>query len=227
VLRLKTGDEIGLYDGKGLEYHARIASFSDSCVEALITNKLKTTSESPVKITVAQGFLKERKMDELVRQLTELGIYKWFPFIASRSVSRPQKKQLQNRMARWETISKQSIKQCERGKYIEIGETLSFEETLKAACDCDVKIVFWEENDTLLLKEIYERNLNKPVNSVFIMLGPEGGLTGQEIELAKSSGFLIASLGPRILRAETATLTACVLIQFLFGDMGKKTLTSK
>ena len=221
VLRLKPGDMIGLYDGKGFEYHAEIASFSPSGVEVSILNQRPAPPESPVKIVIAQGFLKERKMDELVRQLTELGVSKWIPFMAARTVPKPGKQQLLKRMERWEKISKQAIKQCERGLFLDIGETLSFEEALKAAHTCDLKIVFWEEEPSPLNDRMGSL-ADKAIRSIFIMIGPEGGLTEQEIEHAKASGFVIAGMGPRILRAETATVSACVLMQYLFGDMGKK-----
>ena len=94
VLRLKSGDMIGLFDGLGLEYEAKIVHLSANSVEVLITRRFQSKTESPVQIIVAQAFLKERKMDTLVRQLSELGITKWIPFIAKRSIPRPDKKRL-------------------------------------------------------------------------------------------------------------------------------------
>jgi 16S rRNA (uracil1498-N3)-methyltransferase len=225
VLRLKPRDLIGLFDGHGFEYHAEITSISNEGVEVLILNRGPAVTESPVNIVVAQGFLKETKMDDIVRQLTELGITAWVPFMASRSVARPEPKQLEKRKDRWKNISQQAIKQCRRGRALEIGDTLTYEEVIKAAADFDIRIAFWENEPQTLGEIVHSINADN-VEKVFVLLGPEGGLTEKEIDSARNSGFITAGLGPRILRAETATLTACALVQFLFGDMGKKILTS-
>ena len=219
VLRLKPNDIIGLFDGSGLEYHARIHRFTPRGITAVIENAVASASESPVQITLAQGFLKEKKMDELVRQLTELGINQWMPFMAQRSVPKPSEKQLEKRVERWQTISKQAIKQCRRGRYMRVDAPLAYEDALVFAEDHDLKIVFWE-NEVTPLKDIKRQCEGMPVSSIFVMVGPEGGLTEQEVALARASGFRIAGLGPRILRAETATLAACSLVQHIFGDLG-------
>ncbi len=217
VLRLKPGDKIGLYDGKGFEYEAEIVDLSTGRVKVLEIRRFSSGGESPVQITVAQGFLKEKKMDGLVRQLSELGVIKWTPFIAERSVPRPDKKQLSARTKRWEKISKEAIKQCKRGFIMEIGGTVSFEEILNLSQDADFKIAFWEDELQPLNAKLPRPDLK--INKIYVLLGPEGGFTKQEIESARDRGFVTASLGPRILRAETATVGACVLLQHLFGDM--------
>jgi len=224
VLRLKAGDKIGLFDGTGLNYETRIVTLLPKSVEVLVIRRFSSTAESSVQITVAQALLKDRKMDLLVRQLTELGITRWIPFIAKRSVPRPDKKRLFTRTERWKKIAKEAVKQCKRCCSPEIGATVSFEEVLNLGRDSDLKIVFWEEESKPVNKELSASNL-KPPEKICILLGPEGGFTSKEVEKAKESGFITAALGPRILRAETATIAACTLLQYLFGDMGKKILT--
>ena len=225
VLRMKPGEKIGLFDGKGFEYEAKIIELSHGKVQVLLIRRFASTAESPLKIIAAQAFLKEKKMDGLVRQLSELGIIKWIPFIAERSVPRPDKKQLLARMKRWEKIAKEALKQCRRGRIMEIGETVSFEEMLNLGQFCDLKVAFWEDE----LQPVHA-TLPGPanqINSVFAIIGPEGGFTQNEIEKAKDQGFVTVGLGPRILRAETATIAACVLLQYLFGDMNQKYLDKK
>jgi 16S rRNA (uracil1498-N3)-methyltransferase len=217
VLRLKSGDKVGLFDGKGFEYEAEIVDLSIGRVSVAVIRRFPSTAESPVQITVAQGFLKEKKMDGLVRQLSELGIIKWIPFFAERSIPKPDKKQLSARTRRWEKISKEAIKQCRRGCIMEIGDTVSFEEILNLSQTADLKIAFWEDEFQPLTAELPESD--GKIKKIYALLGPEGGFTQQEIEKAKDRGFVSASLGPRILRAETATIAACVLLQHLFGDM--------
>jgi 16S rRNA (uracil1498-N3)-methyltransferase len=220
VLRMKPGDKIGLSDGKGFEYEAKIMDLSPGRVKASLIRRFPSTAESPLKIIVAQAFLKEKKMDGLVRQLSELGIVKWIPFIAERSVPSPNKKQHLARTKRWEKIAKEALKQCRRGRIMEIGETVSFEEILNLGQSCDLKVIFWEDE----LQPV-NANLTRPsiqINSVFALIGPEGGFAQKEIEKARDHGFVTVGLGPRILRAETATVAACVLLQYLFGDMSQK-----
>ena len=220
VLRLKPGDKIGLFDGTGLNYETKIITLLPKSIEVSVIRSFPSTTESSVQITVAQALLKDRKMDLLVKQLTELGITSWIPFIAKRSVPRPDKKRLSARTERWKKITKEAVKQCKRCCPLKIGETGSFEEVLNLGKDSDLRIIFWEEESKPVNQELLVSNV-KPAEKIFILLGPEGGFTLEEVENAKTRGFITASLGPRILRAETATIAACTLLQYLFGDMGK------
>jgi len=220
VLRLKPGDKIGLFDGTGLNYETRILTVLPKSIEVSIVCSFSATTESSLNITVAQAMLKDRKMDLLVRQLTELGISRWIPFIAERSVARPDQNRLAARTQRWEKIATEAVKQCKRCRSPEIGATVTFEEVLNLGKDSHLKIVFWEEESKPVNKDFPVPNPNPP-EQIFILLGPEGGFTLKEVESAKAGGFITAALGPRILRAETATIAACTLLQYLFGDMGK------
>ncbi|MDL1983091.1 MAG: 16S rRNA (uracil(1498)-N(3))-methyltransferase [Deltaproteobacteria bacterium] len=221
VLRMKSGDRIGLFDGRGFEYEARIENLLAESVEVSITKRFLSASESPVQIIVAQALLKDKKMDILARQLTEIGITKLIPFTSIRSVPRPDKKRLSERRKRWEKIAIEALKQCRRGHVTEIGETITFNDVIKIDDECDLKIVFWENESKPIsnaVQQVHDRHYRK----ILAVLGPEGGFTEKEIEDARACGFVTASLGPRILRAETATVAACTILQYLFGDMGLK-----
>jgi 16S rRNA (uracil1498-N3)-methyltransferase len=220
VLRLKPGDRIGLFDGTGKQYEARILALSSAKVEVSVLGSSEPGVESPLELVVAQSFLKEKKMDDLVRKLTELGISRWIPFISGRSVPRPDDKRILARTLRWEKIAKEATKQCKRVKITGIGKTISFEEVITLEKDFDLKIVFWE-NEKNLLDPKRLRAEHNDLKRILVMFGPEGGFAVNEIEKAKESGFITAGIGPRILKAETATICACALMQFLFGDMGK------
>jgi 16S rRNA (uracil1498-N3)-methyltransferase len=220
VLRLNVGDRIGLFDGTGLNYETRIVTRSPKSIEVSIVRSFPSTAESNIQITVAQAMLKDRKMDLLVKQLTEIGITKWIPFIAERSVPIPDKKRLTTRTERWQKIAQEAVKQCKRACPPEIDATLSFEETLNHGKDSDLKIIFWEEESKPLYKD-HLASQGKFGKKIFILIGPEGGFTLKEVKKAKESDFVTAALGPRILRSETATIAACTLLQYLFGDMGK------
>ena len=218
VLRMEPGDRIWLFDGRGFEYEAMIENLLVGSIEVSITKRFLSASESPVQIIVAQALLKDKKMDILARQLTEIGITKLIPFTAIRSVSRPDKKRLSARRKRWKKIAIEALKQCGRGHVTEIGETITFNDAIKIDDGCDLKIVFWENESKPISDAIQHRHYRK----ILAVLGPEGGFSEKEIEDARVCGFVTASLGPRILRAETAAIAACTILQYLFGDMGLK-----
>lgn len=220
VLRLKAGDAVEIIDGTGMEYTARITDFSSATVALRIFEKRIGKTESHIEITIAPGILKDKKMDELVRRLTELGFSRWAPFFAARSVPRPDSRRLTARTARWKKIAVEALKQCRRSYMPEIMEPVAFKDVLSLARGSDLKIIFWENQITETVSSgpaLADQSCKK----IFVMLGPEGGFTREEIESARSCGFITASLGPRILRAETAALAAAVMMQFIFGDMGK------
>jgi len=217
VFRLKPKDHIILIDGSGMEYEAQITSLSKNKVSVSIIRKYSPDTEPMVQITVGQGYLKDKKMDMLIRHLTEIGIAKWMPLTSEYSVPKPDTKRINSKIQRWEMIAKEAVKQCRRTRVPEILSPVTFQEAVEENSSTDLKIIFYENETVSLAKTMVSLNQN-PLN-IFVLLGPEGGFSNKEIELAKSNGFIIASLGPRILRAETASISACTLIQHLFGDM--------
>ena len=222
VLRLKPGDRIKLFDGAGFEYEAVIRKMSAAKVDVEILSRVRAALRSGAQIMVAQAFLKEKKMDDLVRKLCELGVAKWIPFFSQRSIPRPDASRLAGRRRRWQRIAAEALKQCRRVDLPETAEALSFEAVLDIGKKCDLNIVFWE-NESSPLNSGMGSNEKHPIKKILLMLGPEGGFTRHEIEMAANSGFVVAGLGPRILRAETATLAAVTLVQYIFGDMGTRT----
>jgi 16S rRNA (uracil1498-N3)-methyltransferase len=219
VLRLKPDDRIRLIDGTGHEYEAVIKMLGTEKVEVEIRHEFQSPVTSGVRILVAQAFLKEKKMDDLVRKVSELGIAGWLPFFSHRSIARPDKDRLVGRTRRWKRIAAEAVKQCRRSDILQIFEPFSYEEVLELSDTCDQKIVFWENETAPLSRDIGLKG-EKFSKKILLMLGPEGGFAEQEIEMARQGGFTVAGLGPRILRAETATLAACTLIQYLYGDLG-------
>jgi len=219
VLRLGVGDIIGLFDGKGNEYEAKITAFYRAGVEIAVTRCFQKDTSLDIQLDIAQALLKDRKMDDLIRPLTELGATRFLPFISHRSVPRPDKGRPRLRSERWGKIARESLKQCRRGYVMKIEEIVSFEHLLSLAENSELKIAFWEEA-TEPIQSVVNRENKAAIKRIFAILGPEGGFTAEEMNTAKTAGFLTASLGPRILRAETAAVAACALLQYLFGDMG-------
>lgn len=226
VLRLKAGNGVMVTDGSGYEYEAQITAVAAKHVELLILDRSPSRAESTVRITAAQAFLKDKKMDLLVRQLTELGISRWIPFVCERSVPRPEKKRLAARTARWRKIAGEAIKQCRRERLPEIADMMSFGDLVALGGPYEKKLIFWEDETRRLPQDLPARNFSDP-GEILMVVGPEGGFSDEEIEQAEKSGFSTVGLGPRILRAETAAIVACALIQYVWGDLGEKNLDKK
>ncbi len=215
VLRLKPGTSVTITNGKGKDYTAVILSVSTSTIEIEVIRELASHYESPAAITLCSGMLKDKKMDMVIKHVTQLGIGRWIPFYSERCVPVPDDKRLENRHKRWISIAKESLKQCRRSCLVDILKPVSFQDLLVSTQDCDLKIAFWEKAALPLSA------LKRPeqLSSIAVLIGPEGGFSENEIQLAEEKGFLSCSLGPRILRAETASISSCTLIQHLFGDI--------
>lgn len=217
VLRLRVGDAVELVDDRGTAYAADIAAINGGQITLSVGEAEGTPRESPIRITLAQALLKDRKMDTLIRQLTELGVTRWMPFPAERSVPRPDAERLKKRVVRWEKIALEALKQCRRNHPPSIEPQVSYAAVLDAAVTSNVKVIFSETAREPLAGK---GAASERIESVFLLVGPEGGFTIQEVAAARSHGFDPVSLGPRILRAETAAVTACALIQHVYGDLG-------
>jgi len=217
VFRLKPGDEILLVDGTGFEYRATLIRISKNQVEIAVTEKYAVRTESPIKITVGQGYLKDKKMDMLVRHLTETGITRWIPMISEYSIPQIDIKKNSARVERWITIAREAVKQCGRTLVPVITAPASFAEIVKNFGNTDLKIIFYE-NEAKPLGQTLLPGAPQP-SEILLLFGPEGGFSTKEVELAIANGFVAGSLGPRILRAETASIAACALVQHIFGDM--------
>jgi 16S rRNA (uracil1498-N3)-methyltransferase len=215
VLRLCVGEKVCVFDGTGIEYIAEITDIRPDEVHLILSEPHRAETEAPVHITLAQAFLKDKKMDTVLRQVIELGIVRWLPYYGTYSVPKSDKSRMKTRQERWEKIARESLKQCQRSVLPEICQAVSYQDALNTGAGCDLKIMFWEKSrDPLLL---LKSHIEKPCRSICLFLGPEGGFSKEEVDDAVRNGFITRSLGPRILKAETASVA---LIQHLFGDMG-------
>jgi 16S rRNA (uracil1498-N3)-methyltransferase len=222
VLRSRPGDIIGVLDGKGKAYQSEIIKISTLGIELNIQQELPVEPPPPVRLVVAQAYLKDKKMDRLVRRLCELGMVEWRPFVSARSVARPPEKRIASRLERWQSIAREAIKQCHRADLPVLHPCCSFGAILENSRDCSHKMMFWEEAPQACAWSDFGATVPE-TDGVMVMLGPEGGFTGDEVARARAHGFTIAGLGPRVLRADTAALAAATIVQYVFGDMGPKT----
>jgi 16S rRNA (uracil1498-N3)-methyltransferase len=221
VLRSQPGDRITVLDGQGNAYQARVVAMERDKVYLDLEKPLPENLDTAPEIILAQGYLKDKKMDGLVRQLTELGVARWIPFLAARSVPVPDQKRLLGRYDRWQKISIEAVKQCGRRRPMVIDPVVPFDTALNWAQDCDTRLIFWEKKSK---SQRPASAWTRPAARVFVMVGPEGGFEPEEVQLARQAGFFTVGLGPRILRAETAALAAAVLTQYVFGDMAQNFL---
>ena len=219
VLRLKPGMTIGLSDGCGMQGEARIRSLTRDQVVLEVLRRFPSQREPEGELVVAQAMLKDQKMDLLLRQLTELGMTRWLPFISERSVPQPDERRQASRAARWARIAREAVKQCRRGRIPEIAPVGRLDDVLKEGRHFENRIMFWEgARQSLPMTPDGDPGGSR---RVLLIVGPEGGFSEAEAAAAEQAGFRLATLGPRILRAETATIAASTLVQHLYGDLRK------
>jgi len=212
VLRCGKGNSLIIFDGKGNCFRTTIVTADKREVVAEVAEKIPCNLESDLNITLVQGLLKGEKMDMVVQKTTELGVKEILPVITGRSQLRDTKK-----IARWRKIAEEASRQSGRSIVPVVHETVEFDNFLSAH-DSIHGLVFYEEEGVGLTEAV--SSLIPRNSSFFVLIGPEGGFTKEEINLAKEKGLIVASLGKRILRAETAAISAVTLAQFLLGDMG-------
>jgi len=220
VLRCRVGDSLSLFDGKGTTYKARIKGITGRDVIVEIVHAVEDYAESPLTITLIQGLLKGEKMDLVIQKTTELGIGEIIPAITERSQIRETRK-----ISRWRKIAEEAAEQCGRSAVPVIQDVISYRDLFTRSSphasrlDKTFGLIFWEEGGNPLPECCSREDTS---SSLVIAIGPEGGFTGEEIAMAVAGGFSVASLGRRILRAETAAIAATALVQFLYGDLGGK-----
>ena len=217
VLRLKPGDDLFLFDGKGSEYRARITASTPKAVVVSVAEAFPSTSESPVQITIGQGLLKAKKMDSVVRQITELGIHALIPVMTERSVPQPKPERWAEKERRWKTIAWESLKQCGRSQTPRLDSPVSFEALARMSQVYDHRFIF-HDDPAESAKATYTNEAASGL-AVLALIGPEGGFAPEEVQMALDAGFQCTSLGPRILKADTAVAAACTILQYLFGDL--------
>jgi len=216
-LRLKEGAEVELFDGKGTVFQAEILE---------VGRRVKVRLGSPVNrgvmagkpVWVMQGLLKGKKMDTVVQKCTELGAARFNAFISSRCQVKYDEIQNSRRQERWQRITVAACKQCLRNQPLIIDQVVPFSGLfdLRGPGSNPLRLLFWEEEKVVRLHDLESFD---QFDSVNLILGPEGGLTVEEVEMARAEGWQTVSLGDNILRAETATLSALSIVQYLAGSI--------
>ncbi len=206
VLRLPTGVEIEIFDGAGGVYQA---TFADG--EALPLGERRQAPLPATSLWLAFALSKGEKADLVIQKATELGAARLLPWQAARSVVRLEGERAADRAGRWRRIAAEAARQCGRADVPEVVGPATLGEVLAMAPPAFARVVFDASGEPL-----------GPVDADGILgvVGPEGGLAQEEIDACAASGCRFTSLGPRVLRAETAAVAAAALLQYLCGDLG-------
>lgn len=221
VLRVQPNDILTIFDGLGHRYTCKIVTAQKKEILVELIRKEPCSAESPLAITLAQGIPKGEKMDLIVQKSTELGVTKIIPLYTEHSQVRHTEK-----IERWRKIALSAAQQSGREKIPEISEPLDFKKFLLSLQTGSIVskgqshtgILFFEGHRERGLGDILKEFRNK--KELSLLIGPEGGFSRDEVYSAVHHGFIQASLGPRIIRSETAPITAISIIQYELGDMG-------
>ncbi|HON59997.1 MAG TPA: 16S rRNA (uracil(1498)-N(3))-methyltransferase [Smithella sp.] len=216
VLRLKPGEKIFVFDGFGHEFCAAIKNFSAKTVLLELKEALPPVPKE-ISLTLAQAIPKARKMDIIVKSAAELGADKIIPFEAARSIGYVAREKSSAKISRWQKIALEAARSS-HGAYIpQVAPVASFEEMLCAAPDRCVKLIFWEEESRNTIKDVLSQECLPPAGDFFVIVGPEGGFSREEISQAIQKGFQPVSMGKQILKVETAAAAILTIIQYEKG----------
>ncbi len=208
VLRMDKGHEMIAFDGTGMDYLCRIKNIGFD-IEAHIITKEKNTAEPDIAVTLYQAYPKSAKMEEIVQKAIELGAQRIVPFLSQRCVKRPEES------SRLRRVAMAAVKQCGRSRIPVVDDVLLFADVLKLMRNHEKLIVCWEEERETSLRAA----LAGDEQDIGIVIGPEGGFEGAEVAKMCETGGVSVTLGPRIMRTETAGIAVLAAIFYDKGQM--------
>ena len=209
VLRLRPGAEVEVFDGLGGRYPGRL----EDGLESVALGAREEGPERAAEITLLFALAKGEKMDLVVQKATELGVARLVPFAAERSVVRLEGAKGEERARRWSRIAEEAARQCGRADVPRVTPPLPLADALAALPRRTAAFVFHPGGPPIAVVAA------AGARAFAAVIGPEGGLTEAEVEVCRRAGATPASLGPRVLRAETAAIVAVALLQARFGDL--------
>lgn len=213
VLRMQSGQELKLFNGDGQDYPATITEVGKKRVQVLVGAPQANQTESPLRITLGQSLSKGDRMDYAVQKAVEMGVSRIVPLTTERCEVKLKGDREDKRLRHWQSVAISAAEQCGRAKVPDILPVMTVEQWLEYSRTCDLRLVLHHRTEKSL------KSMNRP-GTIALMIGPEGGLTADEIALAEKEGFLPVAMGPRVLRTETAPVAAITLCQWLWGDIG-------
>lgn len=220
VLRLRAGDTVRLFDGRGEEYDAVLDRVTRQEVHAYIRGIASPRPESPLRITLALSPLKGDRMELVVQKATELGVAAIVPVVTIRTDAAARPALRGTRQERWEKVASGAAEQCGRAVVPDIPPTTTLDRLAADPFEGE-RVVLLETADAPPLSGLFAT----APPALLLLVGPAGGFDPTEVESLRRAGFHSASLGPRVLRSETAAVAAVALAQALWGDLGRATST--
>jgi 16S rRNA (uracil1498-N3)-methyltransferase len=211
VLRLRVGDVVRALDGRGRELTVRLTALGTRSAEGEILDSATPIRESPLHLTLAQGLPKAEKLESIIRMSTELGVAAVVPFLTSRTVPIGR-----DRLARWVRVAREAAKQSGRTVVPAISAPVALDAWLAARDPTGLLVCLWEREPAPLAERL---PVSRPARAT-VVVGPEGGLSEDEVAGLEAAGAIVAGLGPRVLRTETAGPVAVALLQARWGDLG-------
>ncbi len=212
----RVGTLVTMTDSEGNDFRGRVLRLSKAEASIFVFNTFPFPTESPLEIVLAQALPEKERMELIIQKVTELGVAVIFPFQSEKSISLVEREAKQKKAHRWQQISIKAVQQSRRARVPYVGACRSFQELLENLDDEGLKILLWEREGENL-KTILRRH---PAQKIYVMVGPEGGFTEKEVQLAKGKGFIPVKLGQRILRTETAAISLMAILQYELGDLG-------
>lgn len=219
VLRLETGDRVSINNCNGEEILGEIEEINKKQVVIKCLKKLELNNESSIEVYLFQGLPKSSKMDLIVQKATELGVKEITPIITERVVVKSELGEFK-KLDRWNRIVLEACKQSKRSIIPRVNTPLELKELLGLLKDMDLVVVPYENQEGYGIKKLVNSIDKDVVKKVAVIIGPEGGFEEREIDLLRELGAHIVTLGPRILRTETAGFTCVSLLMYELGDLG-------
>lgn len=221
VLRQRSGEEIVLFDGLGNEYQGIIQEIRTGEARIKVGKAHWLPRESSIDLWLVQGIPKGEKMEFIIQKNTEMGVKGFIPLEADRTIVRLEEKKKKDRQRRWQKVALEAAKQCKRAYVPQIMRICTLTELLAEISKTSLILAPYEAGGQPLKKVLLDKGESSGQNfRIYILIGPEGGWETKEIDLVVKSGGIPVSLGPRILRTETAGLAAVASIMYQWGDLG-------
>lgn len=210
-LRMAVGDGLVVCDGEGMEYSCTLTKIRDEACECRIESQEVSTREPSVYISLYMAFPKGDKLETVVQKAVELGASEIIPFESSRCIKKPKAEKVDKQTARLDRIAREAAKQCGRSKLPTVHAPLGYNEMLKRANEAQLSLFCYEDERATTIREAIE---GKEFSSLSIIIGSEGGFSAEEAAAAAEAGCTSVTLGPRILRCETAPAYALTAVSY-------------
>jgi 16S rRNA (uracil1498-N3)-methyltransferase len=213
----RLGDIVTLVDSQQNYYRARLTQIGQEEGEVIPFQRFPRPAESRIFLEIYQALPEKERFELILQKLTEIGVSRIVPYVSEHSTTQEERDSGQKKSHRWPDVILRAAKQCRRGMIPELYPVVSWDEAIYSAGGADLKLMLFEGEAGWTLGEALQ---GENACRVALLVGPEGGFSPQELADGRQGGFLPVSLGPRILRTETAAIVGAAIVQYELGDLG-------